>query len=480
MAEAIWQAALENCCEAIALNPSHFEALQRRAEIYQHHGFFKHASDDYERMVELQPKNHAGYFGLAKVQKASYQNVLALKNINHALAIAPKFIEAQTLRYELLIDLREHDLLLNESALTVKAAPFLPDALLNHGRLLAYLQYHSEAMHFYELALCLDPRHENALKGKAALLIAAGRVCEAYALLPATALMASPIFFTRFSQPLWTGQESLTNKTLLVYAEQGQGDTIQRSRYALQIAKQPNVRVIYQVQPSLVRLMQTLSDLIVISHDDPTPKCDFVCSSLGLAAACSTMGILPPTLATPFLNIPSQWRRSNRPKIGLSWAGGQASQDFRRSLHLSEFLPLLQMQPFDFYSLQKEAPARQWVQIKQDPLFELGEQLNDYADTAAALTQLDLLICCDTSIAHLAGAIGTPVWMVTRLDEPPRELDATTFAAKPIAELEDSLWYSSMKLFRQKQFGDWTDVISRVHAALLKHDFTSKNNAASR
>jgi hypothetical protein len=248
--------------------------------------------------------------------------------------------------------------------------------------------------------------------------------------------------------------------------------------------------------------MQDTLYISIISYAESPQTCDFGCSSLSLAPALYRLGILPQALALPYLTAPPlntiQWQArlpllqtTTRPRIGLSWAGGQATQDFRRSIELKHLLPLLELPNFDFVSLQLEAPAKQWQALEPHPRFsEIGSELNDFADTASALMQLDLVICVDTAISHLAGALGVPVWLLTRRDFPPPLVlaDSTDCklpaSAQPeILAHEPSLWYSSMTIFRQQQFGHWTDVIENVKAQLLifySNDFSAKNNAASR
>lgn len=509
--QAHFEAALEACNQSIALNPTHADAYLLRGAIYQHHGHFYNAAQDFEIAAQLAPHHYAAYFSLAKVQKSDYRHREALANLDKALALAPTQQETIQLRYECLIDLCEHEQLLIEAEQSIQAAQSsvgdatrLVTALCHQAQLLLYLQQPRKAFLLYEQADALKPMDEDVLLGKLAIWSAMGRDDVVYDFYPDSQLQAHSSFFKALGIPLWTGRESLREKTLLIYAEQGQGDTIQRSRYVLALvayAKSISAHFIFQVQASLLRLMQHAfkpyaSQVSVISTADSALSCDFVCSTLMMASALHRLGIRPPTLATPYLTalpeLQAKWQElipprqtPKRPRIGLSWSGGQAVQDFRRSVPLEQMLPLLALTAFDFISLQLEAPARQWeALLDQNPHLEhvsthhrlqaLGEHITDFADTASALMQLDLLICVDTSIAHLAGALGIASWLITRLDFPSRLLLADPImeglpaSEQPaIAAFEPSLWYTSTTIFRQRQWGHWEEVIENIKVQLL-------------
>ncbi|MEY4295209.1 MAG: hypothetical protein RLY82_897, partial [Pseudomonadota bacterium] len=230
-----FQEALEVCDQAIVLNHEYVDAHMLRGAIYQHHGFFLYASQDFQRVIELLPDHFAGYFLLAKVLKADSRPHLALTQLDIALTLLPTHTEIRQLRYECLIDLQAHDQLLREADEALDLGNLT--TLCHKANLLAYLQKPREAYLLYQQVLELDPNHEQAQMGRLSIWLAMGLQDEAYASYPDTQLYSRTDLLKWLKAPLWTGRESLQDKTLLIYAEQGQGDTIQRSRYVMHLVE---------------------------------------------------------------------------------------------------------------------------------------------------------------------------------------------------------------------------------------------------
>ena len=261
--------------------------------------------------------------------------------------------------------------------------------------------------------------------------------------------------------PLWTG-EAGQGRTLLIQAEQGLGDTLQFCRYA-PLAAARGWRVVLAVQPPLVRLLEGL------------PGVGRVVSWLAAAEPCHAripMMSLPHVFATRLDTIPAgaylrvepgaaeAWRRRLRdvpgPKVGVVWAGAPRPDplcqavDGRRSMRPEMLAPLLACPGVRFFSLQKDGPPAPPALIDH-----MGE-MADFADTAALVSALDLVISVDTSMVHLAGAMGKPVWMLDRFDSCWRWLE----------NRDDSPWYPTLRIFRQPAPGDWPAVVERVTTAL--------------
>jgi hypothetical protein len=257
-----------------------------------------------------------------------------------------------------------------------------------------------------------------------------------------------------FDRPLWQG-EDLAGKTILLHAEQGLGDTLQFIRFAAPIAAL-GARVVVEAPPSLTRLLATAPGVATTEPAD----FDF---HLPMMSAPHRLGISLATLpaATPYLKAPaSEWRRrlSDLPglKVGLAWAGNpalklpwSADANARRSIALDQLRPLLDVEGVTMVSLQKDAAAPELIDF-------MGE-IEDFADTAALVEALDLVITVDTSVAHLAGSLGKPVWILSRFDGCWRWL----------GHRADSPWYPSARLFHQKNRDDWTPVIGEVVSSLL-------------
>jgi tetratricopeptide (TPR) repeat protein len=268
-----------------------------------------------------------------------------------------------------------------------------------------------------------------------------------------------------FSQPLWTGEE-LDGKTILLYAEQGMGDAIQFARYVPRVARRGG-RVVLECHPPLKRLFgHPASVQAVVAEGEALPPFDVQCPLLSLPLAFRTdLNSIP--AAVPYLKadrkLSAKWKsrlaaEPARRRIGLAWAGSSLhKKDWTRSLELSQLAPLAAAGDNVFISLQTGEAG------KQDPpaemtLRDFTADLSDFAETAALVDCLDLVITVDTAVAHLAGAMGKPVWVLVSHAADWRWLSGR----------EDSPWYPTMRLFRQTSAGDWTDVIRRVADSLAK------------
>jgi hypothetical protein len=274
----------------------------------------------------------------------------------------------------------------------------------------------------------------------------------------------------RFARPPWLGAEELTGKTVLLHAEQGFGDTLQFCRYAALVAAR-GARVVLRVTRPLAGLLATLDGgTEVISDGDSVPAFDLHCPlmSLPLAFGTTLETIPPPARLLPPADHVAEWRRRLAalagPRVGLCWAGDPRrndptarATDRRRSITLAHYGPLGGIAGPSFVSLQKGEAAAQTAAPPGGLLVhDWTDELDDFADTAALIEALDLVITVDTAVAHLAGTLGKPVWILSRCDGCWRWL----------TDRDDSPWYPSARLFRQPAPGDWDAVISRVVAAL--------------
>jgi len=278
-----------------------------------------------------------------------------------------------------------------------------------------------------------------------------------------------------FAQPLWHGRESLAGRTIVLHAEQGLGDTLQFCRYASLVADL-GARVILEAPAVLVSLLASLSGVAqIVARGDPLPAADFHCPLLTLPLAFNTtLENIPADV--PYLRAdPARirhWRERlgerRQLRVGLAWSGGFRpnqpdlwSVNRRRNVPLAELAPLRHAQ-IEFVSLQKGEPAaselrdllaRNW---RGPRLVDFTDELEDFADTAALVENLDLVISVDTSVAHLAGALGKSVWVMNRFDSCWRWL----------IDRSDSPWYPTLRLYRQANPGDWRAVVRNVASDL--------------
>jgi len=264
--------------------------------------------------------------------------------------------------------------------------------------------------------------------------------------------------------PHWQG-EPLAGRSILLLDEQGLGDTIQFLRFVPKV-EAAGGRVSVRVSKPLRRLAEASWPSVAwIDASEPLPDFDALCPLMSLPHVFGVSVVTISAVAeTPYLRVPEEarqkassllWEKKKR-CVGLVWAGNPAhALDRFRSIALDALRPLFAIPDLQFYSLQMGAGAAQRTETDL-PLIDLSAHIGDMADTAALLEHLDLLIGVDTSVVHLAGALGRPVWMLT-----PAAPDW-----RWMTEREDSPWYPSLRLFRQKKLGDWTSVVARVATAL--------------
>jgi hypothetical protein len=267
-----------------------------------------------------------------------------------------------------------------------------------------------------------------------------------------------------FPQPLWLGVEDIAGKTILLHSEQGFGDAIQFCRYVPLVAAR-GARVILEVRPPLAALMATLAGpSAVIAKGDPLPDFDLHCPLLSLPLAMGTrLETIPAQV--PYLRarpeLSAAWAERlgarMRPRIGLCWSGNATNErDSQRTMRLADFLPLLDLDA-TFVSLYQDIrPDDAPVLAGRPDILQFGEALKPFTETAALIGALDLVISVDTSMAHLAGALGKPFWVPLSYVPEWRWL----------LKREDSPWYPTARLFRQDEGRAWDGVVARMRTAL--------------
>jgi hypothetical protein len=264
-----------------------------------------------------------------------------------------------------------------------------------------------------------------------------------------------------FIERLWLGREPLAGRTILLHAEQGFGDTLQFVRYAKRVAAL-GPTVLLEVQSQLKSLLSGVDGVAqIFARGEPLPDFDLHCPLMSLPLAFgTTLDSIPAEV--PYLRAPAdrfaRWRdrlgekRSRR--VGITWAGSALHKNnHQRSIALDRFALLLAAPDIEFVNLQKETTEADASALRgRANVVQIGDELTDFADTAAVISLLDLVVTADTSVAHLAGALGRPVWVLLPF--------APDF--RWLLNREDSPWYPTARLFRQPRLGDWESVIARV------------------
>ena len=250
---------------------------------------------------------------------------------------------------------------------------------------------------------------------------------------------------------------------MLLHNEQGLGDALQFCRY-VPLLRDRGAEIILEIESPLQELLSRLPGISrCIAKGDPLPAFDFHCPLTSLPLAFSTTLDTVPA-EVPYLPQPSegagpQLGPSERPRIGLVWSGNpNHTNDRNRSLPFRELLPLFDGVAAEFVSLQKNLhPEDEELMRQRSDVLDLGPALRDFCATAAVVEQLDLIISVDTSVAHLAGGLGRPLWILLPYIPDWRWL----------LDRDDSPWYPSARLFRQTATRDWAEVVERVRAALV-------------
>ena len=458
--------ALAQFDQAIALRPTHVGAMNNRATTLMMLGRPAQALEELDRALASQQDNAAVLANRAAVLFELKRFSEALADADRALALHPDNPFTLYNRANVLKDLNRLDEALADYDRALRIKPDYVEALINRGILLVDLRRLDEALDSYGRALALDPNRASARLNAGLCRLLGGDFPRGWDLYEARWHNEPLVHQKRdFAAPRWFGGGDLSGKTLFVYAEQGIGDTIQFCRLVAQ-ACPPSGRIVLEVQPALKPLLEVFDGVTeVIAQGDPLPEFDAHCPLLSLAPA---LGITVDTIPArvPYISPPpaknDAWAAKlgalGRPRVGLAWSGSPAlKNDRNRSISLEKFAPLLRVCK-TLVSLQKDIRPDEASWLAAHPeVPHFGSELQDFSDTAALIGQVDLVISVDTAVAHLAGAMGKPVWIL---------LPYVGCDWRWMLNRADSSWYPTARLFRQARPGDWESVISQLISAL--------------
>jgi tetratricopeptide (TPR) repeat protein len=449
---------------ALELRPDFAEAHDALGNVRRDQERLDEAVTCYRTALALRPNSPEIHNNLGSTLKEQGRLDEAVVFCRRAIELKPDFPEA----YSNLGSARAEQGALDDAvgcyrrALALK--PDFPEACNNLGTALREQGRLDEAIACYRRAIDLRPNYPDAHFSLGMALLARGDMAAGWAeyewrwQTPQMLKGRRPVV-----QPQWCG-EAAAGRTLLIHAEQGFGDTLQFCRYG-PLARERGLRVIMEVEPPLVRLLRGLPGVdLVVGRGEPVPPFDLHCPLLSMPLALgTTMTTIPngdaylhadaaqaAVFRTRLAAIASQGAR-----IGLVWAGSTrlhspalAAVDRRRSLAPDRLAPLIALSGFHFVSLQKGGPAAP----ANFPMTDFMGEMGDFADTAALIANLDLVISVDTAVAHLAAALGKPVWLLERFDSCWRWLNGR----------RDSPWYPTVRLYRQPRPGDWDSVLTDV------------------
>ncbi len=417
-----------------------------------------------ETAIDLQPDFAEAHNGLGNALWAAGRLAEAAACFRRALHEQPALAEAHNNLGIALLEQGRLDLAEASFRQALALRPDDPKTLNNLGTLLVEAQRLDHALACYRQAIAINPDYLEARVNLGMTSLAIGDFATGWAEFDHRWAVPPLAAARRHAAPAWLGEPAL-GKTLLIHAEQGFGDTIQFCRYA-PLAARRGLRVILQVQAPLVRLLRSLDGVAaVISEADDPPAFDLHCPTMSLPRAFATdLASIPaaprylradPAAVTHWrARLGARFGTRIRPRIGLVWAGNPrrdipqiAAVDRRRSIDPALLRPLFAIPGLQFVSLQKTGPA-----APAGALTDFMTDITDFADTAALIENLDLVISVDSAVAHLAGALGKPVWLLNRFDSCWRWLTSR----------RDSPWYPTLRLYRQPAPHAWPAVIRHI------------------
>jgi tetratricopeptide (TPR) repeat protein len=460
--------AKEMYMQVLTAEPENFDALHLLGVLAHQVGKNELAVDLIERAVR-QTENAVAFNNLGEAYKGLKRLDEAERCYRKALELNPGFAEVCSNLGNALKELGR-----GEEAVQVyrQALAINPKFTLVHYNLANVLQdlgELDEAETCLVQALALNPDNVDAAAGLSKLRLLRGDYEQGLSYFQNRLVTGAESPAGRSREALkqlqglarWQG-EPLEGKRLLLITEHGAGDNLMMMRYLPLLKKLKPQRLLAYATPHLTRVLLNLGSLDqVISMTEPLPvgEFDLYCPMMSLPYLFKTgLGNIP--VKMPYLRLPremkKQWRTRVKEiagvKVGLVWAAGKLSNSYaRRSMALEQFRPLADVPEVQLVNLQKGKEADQ-LQAVDWKVFDCMSECKDFLDTAALVDQLDLVISVDTSVAHLAGALGKPVWLLNSFESEWRWM----------RDREDSPWYPSMRIFRQKQHGDWAGVIEEV------------------
>jgi tetratricopeptide (TPR) repeat protein len=447
---------------ALAAKPESFGAHTYVGLTLADLGRYEEAIDSYHKALAIKPKYADVHYKLGNALIAVGRFEEAIVSYHRALAIEPAWSKAHLNLGCSLQALSRHEEAINSYLRALAIDPDFAEAHNNLGMVLQAIGRYDEAIASYHKALAIKPDFAYAHKNLAFAALAMGDFEAGWTEYEWRWETAPGLADKRnFAQPSWFGAEDIAGKTILLHAEQGLGDTIQFVRYVPLVAMIGAV-VILEVQKGLKALLSNLPGAMAIfERGDPLPSFDYQCPLMSLPLAFRTeLANIPADIPYVFPDPARQaeWERRlpkrERPRIGLAWSGNpNHQQDHNRSIPLQELVPLIEETGANFHVLQKEIRPADFELLKSSrSLINHSDRLNDFADTAALVSLMDLVISVDTSLAHLAGAMGKPTWILLSFNA-----DWRWRRAGP-----DNPWYPTARLFRQPKARDWTSVIESV------------------
>lgn len=452
--------------QALALQPGYAEAHNHRGTALQGVQRLGEALASYDRALALKPDYVEALNNRGTALRGLQRLTEALASYDRALVLNPDHVEVHINRGDTLYELGR---LAEALASYDRALALQPDQVemhINRGNSLRALRRFAEALTSYDRALALHPGDARAQWNKSLLKIQLGDYEDGWRLYEwgwQNGKRGTP---RNFPQRRWLGEDAIAGKVLLIHPEQGLGDFVQFCRY-VPLAAALGARVVLETPSALVPLVSTLDgDCTVIEKGQRLPAFDLHCPVMSLPLAFkTTLATIPATV--PYLRADEEkcalWRQrlgaKGKPRIGIAWSGNaRHNNDHQRSIPFALLQPLFSL-PVEFHALQNEIRANDAAVVARCmQLHSHQAELTDFAETAALIEAMDVVLAVDTAVAHVAGALGKEVWILLPFSADYRWM----------FNRSDSPWYPTARLFRQPAPGDWQSVIAAVTANLTR------------
>jgi Flp pilus assembly protein TadD len=454
--------ALAAAIERAPDNPNYHDI---RAVCFLETGRHGEAADDARRAIALAPANAESHANLSVALHRLGQAEDALAAIERALELAPDSSDNLINQANVLRDLGRPEAALAAVERACLIRPTSAPAHYNRGNILQDLGRHAEAVRAYDVAVQLDSQAADPRWNRGLCNLLLGNHGPGWADYDMRwKRSVDPVVERRYAAPRWTGGEDLAGKTILLHCEQGFGDSIQFVRYAARVAAL-GATVVVAAQQSLVELLSTAPGVSrVVRLGEAPPPVDYHCPIMSLPRALWTHDPTIPA-SIPYLTVAPEtrdrWRgglgATGRRRVGLVYSGNpKHGNDHNRSLETQALLDALPEGP-DYFVLQKDLrPGDADAIARRGDITNLSDAIETFADTAAICTLMDLVVSVDTSVAHLAGALGRPLWVLIPYDPDWRWG----------LERETSDWYPTARILRQTTRGDWRAALEALRRDL--------------
>jgi tetratricopeptide (TPR) repeat protein len=457
--------ALESYKKAIKLEPDNAEYFFKQGVVLDELKQFDAAIKSYKKAIKIGKNYPDAYYNIGNILEKREEFNEALLNYDKAIHLKPDYKNAYYNKGVILDKLERFEEALKNYDKAISIKEDWAEAYSAKAKILNKLNRLDEAIQNYNQAIEVDSNYVGAYINKAILLLLLGDFQKGFELYEWRFKDTdSEITKCEFSQPLWLGNESLQDKTILLHSEQGISDAIQFCRYAKEVSNL-GAKVILQVHKSLIKLLHNLDGVDKVISEGNV-EFDYRCPMLSLPHAMkTTIDTIPQTDAYIFSDkkIVSIWKErlgtKTKPRVGIVWSGNaKHKNDHNRSIALKDFIKYLP-KDYEYISLQKEIIDSDKKTLKKNKHIKyFGDEIKDFSDTAALCELVDLVISVDTSVAHLSAAMGKETWILLPYIPDWRWL----------LDTKDSPWYNSVQLYRQNENRDWNSVLEKVASDLKK------------